>query len=674
MHTCNIEKQINSKILFNVKIEIKKKKYLITGDNGTGKSTFALILSGLDKQYSGEYEIGNNSICYQAQNLSLLDILTVKQNIDILCMGKINSNYCNLLFMDNIIKSNKVVSKLSGGEKQKLQLLINLSNDADIYIFDEIDNNMDQESIINMISIFDKLDKTLFIITHNQDYYINLDCEHLDFNNKNVVSNNIGNEIISKDYEVHTLNKSKLKILSKYLTKSLVITLSITLISMFLLISPINNLYITYLESNPPTYNRFDEDVAIIYPPLNNSFLYTFGSDEWRGKIHQNFNQEFYETINNLDYVDKVNSITPLNSEMNELGIEIDKKSYNYNGQYNCNELDFSLSVSENLTCENEVEYTTRKILDSNELIQKTNKSYSFNFKEIIKGTYPKEQTNEILIDELSAIKFAMDNKLENLDDVINKIMVIEFINTEDINQKISKEYLIKGIYSKLDNQLPSEILFSFDPTSTLIKQNQPVYMSQAEYDESLRLYNEFNANDDVYGKLTPQQYGIYPALFVELKDPSFHQEFEDFLNDYDEYIQVESNHTRDNSAPFAYVENKFFTNFIYLVLIFIINIIIIIISKKIYLKDLKNLNNKIKYYPIKSYINELHKVYLKRIFIYTEVLIISFIIVRFIIIVAITETISGINLFSDIYYLWYFLSTQLIILVTFLIFKWRVK
>lgn len=53
----------NNQVLKNVNLEIKKgKKYLLQGDNGTGKSTFLKILMGIEREYEGKINFNSREL------------------------------------------------------------------------------------------------------------------------------------------------------------------------------------------------------------------------------------------------------------------------------------------------------------------------------------------------------------------------------------------------------------------------------------------------------------------------------------------------------------------------------------------------------------------------------------------------------------------------------------
>ena len=69
--------------------------------------------------------------------------------------------------MDTIVGSNS--SMISGGEKQKILLARTLLKNAPIIIMDEPTANYDMESIKRFNKLINTIDKTVIIVSHEED-------------------------------------------------------------------------------------------------------------------------------------------------------------------------------------------------------------------------------------------------------------------------------------------------------------------------------------------------------------------------------------------------------------------------------------------------------------------------------------------------------------------------
>ncbi|WP_162140264.1 ATP-binding cassette domain-containing protein [Haploplasma axanthum] len=136
------KKYLNRKISFKV---YKNDFIIITGENGTGKSTILKIISGYIKSDYGLCVRGNLKISYMEEifdlpDMKVIDYLKIMEDIK-------KGRYNDLLAEAFEIPLQQYTSKLSKGNKQKLGIVVNLIGDSDINIFDEPLNGLDKVSI-----------------------------------------------------------------------------------------------------------------------------------------------------------------------------------------------------------------------------------------------------------------------------------------------------------------------------------------------------------------------------------------------------------------------------------------------------------------------------------------------------------------------------------------------
>lgn len=143
----------------------------VIGKNGTGKSTlFKVIMNKI--KFEGSVSINPIDIGIVSDYSSLPSELKVK---DIINLHSDKEKYrvqelINIFELNNLI--NNKISKLSTGEKRKLELYNVLMQNKKIYIFDEITSGLDQrssEELLNIINIMLEQNKKLIILysTHN---------------------------------------------------------------------------------------------------------------------------------------------------------------------------------------------------------------------------------------------------------------------------------------------------------------------------------------------------------------------------------------------------------------------------------------------------------------------------------------------------------------------------
>jgi len=169
------DKNHTNKIIFNdMNLSIEKNDLVyIMGKNGCGKSTLFNVMTNDISIDKGKVST-NGKIVYQRQFCTLFENMTVKENIESFRIFFKNNKLefieklIEMLEIKNIERS--VVEKLSGGEKQKLVLLITLLREGDIYIFDEADSALDPSNryvYSKVIDYLKKHDKTIIFSSHH---------------------------------------------------------------------------------------------------------------------------------------------------------------------------------------------------------------------------------------------------------------------------------------------------------------------------------------------------------------------------------------------------------------------------------------------------------------------------------------------------------------------------
>jgi ABC-type lipoprotein export system ATPase subunit len=145
--------------------------FFILGKSGSGKSTLLFLLSGLEKPSSGELvkkEGLRESFVFQDENflfsLNLLDNLRLINPDE----KKIDEVLSSVGMFE---KRNTSISLLSKGERARLAVAKALLSDADVIFLDEPTGNLDNENSKNILSLLQKLSKTILIIcvTHDEE-------------------------------------------------------------------------------------------------------------------------------------------------------------------------------------------------------------------------------------------------------------------------------------------------------------------------------------------------------------------------------------------------------------------------------------------------------------------------------------------------------------------------
>lgn len=150
----------------------------ITGENGSGKSTLLKILVGLLKPSAGNIMI-RGSLGYCPQEQLIFDALTVKENFSYFACayglaGKRPTTWRDT--QEALLKrfrfgheEAKLVSLLSGGTRQKLNLSLALLHSPDVLILDEPYSGFDWETYLNFWDAADRFrvaGKSVVIVSH----------------------------------------------------------------------------------------------------------------------------------------------------------------------------------------------------------------------------------------------------------------------------------------------------------------------------------------------------------------------------------------------------------------------------------------------------------------------------------------------------------------------------
>lgn len=180
--------------LKNINLEINDAEVVvINGISGSGKSTLLSIIGAIMKPTSGAVEVdGNNIVSFNdfhasvyrqnavgfiTQSFHLFDLFSVKENLfaalslSTLTLSEIDKRVQNATKTANIShKIDKVVSTLSGGEKQRTVIARALINEPQIILCDEPTANLDRENSLQFVEIVKKLkemNKIVIIATHD---------------------------------------------------------------------------------------------------------------------------------------------------------------------------------------------------------------------------------------------------------------------------------------------------------------------------------------------------------------------------------------------------------------------------------------------------------------------------------------------------------------------------
>lgn len=181
----------NRKVLSGFNLSVKKKqKVLLRGKSGVGKTTLLKMLLGFTKPAEGTIYFRNrvidSRICWKARKeiayvaqdtdlgegkvKNLLDeIFSYRANKERLDYEKLQTFMRELELEGNILDQN--FQELSGGEKQRIGILISLLLNRNIYLLDEVTSALDMNLKKKIADYFlTREDLTLLVISHDREW------------------------------------------------------------------------------------------------------------------------------------------------------------------------------------------------------------------------------------------------------------------------------------------------------------------------------------------------------------------------------------------------------------------------------------------------------------------------------------------------------------------------
>jgi ATP-binding cassette subfamily F protein uup len=176
------------KILDNFNYTFSRYEKLgITGDNGTGKSTFIKMLTGELQPDSGNFNIGETvRFGYYSQEGLQFDekmkVIDVVQNIaEYITLGNDKtlsvSQFLNY-FLFSPEKQHNFVYKLSGGEKRRLYLCTVLMSNPNFLILDEPTNDLDIVTLNVLEEYLTNFKGCAIVVSHDR-YFMDKVVDHI---------------------------------------------------------------------------------------------------------------------------------------------------------------------------------------------------------------------------------------------------------------------------------------------------------------------------------------------------------------------------------------------------------------------------------------------------------------------------------------------------------------
>lgn len=158
----------------------------IIGPNGAGKTTIFKMIMGEEEPDKGTFEVGDTAkIAYVDQSHTNIDPeKTIWQNFsdeqELIMMGgrQVNSRAYLSRFNFSGSEQNKKVSKLSGGERNRLHLAMTLKEEGNVLLLDEPTNDLDVNTLRALEEGLENFAGCAVIISHDR-WFMDRVCTHI---------------------------------------------------------------------------------------------------------------------------------------------------------------------------------------------------------------------------------------------------------------------------------------------------------------------------------------------------------------------------------------------------------------------------------------------------------------------------------------------------------------
>jgi len=147
---------------------------VLLGENGTGKTTLIRLMAGSLAPDTGSEDIPQLNISYKPQKISPKSTGTVR----VLLHEKVRDAYMHPQFIADVMKPLRIddiidqeVQNLSGGELQRVAIVLCLGKAADVYLIDEPSAYLDSEQRLVAAKVIKRFilhaKKTAFVVEHD---------------------------------------------------------------------------------------------------------------------------------------------------------------------------------------------------------------------------------------------------------------------------------------------------------------------------------------------------------------------------------------------------------------------------------------------------------------------------------------------------------------------------
>ncbi len=181
----NFQIKYNNKPIFSkVSFEVRNgDRVAIVGKNGIGKSSILKLIIGNEIEYSGEFKIANDlKISYVSQSAEDLkgNLKTFAKN------NKVDESIFKAMLVKmgfSNVEFEKDIKELSEGQKKKVLIAKSISEQANVYIWDEPLNYIDILTRIQIEEAILKYTPTIIFVEHDETFIKKVATKIVNLNN-----------------------------------------------------------------------------------------------------------------------------------------------------------------------------------------------------------------------------------------------------------------------------------------------------------------------------------------------------------------------------------------------------------------------------------------------------------------------------------------------------------